>query len=178
MEEILDGHYAYDNKPLAFDENGTGLLSVDLNKWKKELRRLERKTNMGCSIYFVIVFLAFFVGRPDYVNGYLLLVIFFSPLIYKMIDAFLFMNLVRHGWYDYEIYDDKIVRYTNVDYRNLEWSSCRKIQKTDFGILIERKWRPWNFLKSRFNKEIIIIPNHVQGIDQIVEFLEKENILK
>jgi len=178
MDKILDGDYAHDFKPLVFNENGTGLLSVDLIKWKKELVRLERRTNKGCVIYFIVFFVFLFVGRPVGINGYVLLTITFSPLIYKMINAFLFMNLVRHGWYDYEIYSDKIVRYTNTDYRSLDWTSCRKIKKRDFGIVVEKKWRPWNFLKNRFNSKIILIPNKVQGYEQIVTFLQEENLLK
>lgn len=171
MEKPLDEDFIINLETLKIGTEGSGFLHVNQALWKEELYRLERKANLGCVIlFFVTVILTFF---SIFGNGLILLVVMVLGFIYNRIHAIRFNNLRMHGAYQYEIYEDRVVRYSNSRYRKFQRSDNITIKQKKYGVLISQKKKVRNFFLNHVNPNIIVIPNKTQGYQQIVKHLNQ-----
>lgn len=176
MEEVLDEDFIYELGDTITDSKGSGLLGINLRRWQEELYRLERKINLGCVwlIFFTFILMFFLMigGLPAFP---FFLIFAIGGIIYKRYQAKRFQNLLAHGLYEYEVYDDKIVRYSDRWFKRFYNLEITEIKKHNFGILIIRKKQIRNLLLSDKNEEIIIIPNKTRGYNQVADYLLKRN---
>ena len=172
MENTLDEDYINELGKLKIGPDGSGFLSVNQEKWQEELYRLERTVNLGCVALFVITFILMFFPIPGRLQ--ILITATVGGIFYKRLQAVRYKNLINHGLYQYEIYDDRIVRYSSTWFRKFHQTEISLIKQKKFGILIVRKKQVWNFYLNHANPEIIVIPNKIQGYKHLLEHLIKE----
>ena len=169
MEKPLDDNFVNELGVLHFNEKGTGFLTVDQNNWQEELYHLERLANFNCITIMVLAIILFFL--PTEWGIIFLAAGVAIGYMYKKTVSKKFRNLIQHGFYQYEIYDDRVVRYSNVWFRKFYFSEIIEIKKKDFGMLIVKNYRSDNYYLDHENPEIIVIPNKIQGYNQIEKYL-------
>ena len=176
MREILDHDYINEFAELSFGDNGSGFLEVNQPAWQDELYRLERRRNAGCILVLVGLVLSMFLPIPG--RGYILLIGFIIAFQKRNTDARKFSNLLAHGKYNYEVYNDKIVRYTDVGYLRFEFDDIKKARIRKFGVVLFKHVDINSYLLHHEKKGLLVIPNKIEGYNQIVEHLIKEGVIK
>jgi len=171
MERPLDDDFIINLETLKIGKEGSGFLHVNRMLWRKELYRLERKTVLGCVAFFIITVILTYLSLIG--SGLLVCVTFFLGFAYNRMHAIRFRNLRMHGAYQYEIYEDRVVRYSNTWYRKFTQADILKIKEKNYGILIIRKRSIRNFFLNHVNPNILVIPNKTLGYSQILKHLSQ-----
>lgn len=174
MTEILDENYFDQFGQLKITDAGTGFLYVDLDKWQAELYRIERSENAGCVLIAIICICILFF--PPFTVEFFpfACLIALGGFLYKRISGWRFVNLQQHGYYHYEIYTDRAVRYTDRKYEKFVFAEAQSIKFKDYGILIIKEKNGRNFWLNFLNPRFILIPNQVQGYEQIAKHIRNK----
>jgi len=164
MKDILDSDY----KTILIDENGSGILSVNREAWQNELYRLERISN-----FILIACFLMFLYIPFPGKFYAVIPAIIFMFYYRISYRARFKNLVMHGLYDYEIFDSKVVRYTDTNYRRFELADVKSVKRKKYGIVLylSKGWRSLWLYHER--PEVIVIPSKITGYDQIEQFFSE-----
>ena len=165
MDRILDKDYINELKILKIGPEGSGFLSVDQEAWIAELFRLERRGNMGCYAIFLILFLMIIIPVPG--RLYIILIGSYLGIQYKVFNSRRYKNLRKHSSYQYEIFEDKIVRYSDRNYLIFEKTEIKEIRKKAFGIVLYKSKDINSYFLNSSNTNLIIIPNKLQCFKQI-----------
>ncbi len=173
MDEILDKNYVNNLKPLEISSKGSGFLSVDQEAWKDELYRLERKDSMGCVFVFILS-LCLLIVIVSFSFWYWVLTLgtgLYLGIQYKIFNSKRYNNLKKHGQYNYEIYDKKLVRYSDTKYLIFEYKDIQSIKYTSFGLVVFKQKRLSSYFLRDTDSDLIVIPNKVQIYNGIVKHL-------
>ncbi len=172
---ILDEEYDK-IKALKIDAQHSEMLNVNKGLWDKVLARFERFHMLGCSAAVVWMFILFGL-LSKYFNGYAYLTIFFIGFTYKVINSKQGTNLREHANYEYEIGQDRIVRYGSAKYRILHFDEIVKVEEKRFGLLLWQEKPFANFsglhLMKHTDERLMVIPKTLLSYEQV-----KSHILK
>ncbi len=173
MAGALDERYVDEFKTLKINQKGSGFLYVQLEEWVNLLYKLERRNNFGCLFYGFAVFTSFILFKIQLAS--LLFALIFLGMIYKFLEMRRFKNLQYWGLYQFEVYDDRIVRYTDSKYEKYPFEDFTGIAFKGFGLILTKKRKVTNFLLSPNNLEVFVIPKRMQGYEQVVEYIASIN---
>lgn len=164
MKNILDQDY----EVIQISEKGSGILSVNQPVWQEELYRLERISNAWL---MAAIFLLFVMVSFSFTSNSILLLGLFLYIVYNRIGyRARYKNLVMHGLYNYEVYDTKVVRYTDVDYLRFELEDVKTIKIKKYGIVLYTKRGILSHFLNHERKELLVIPNKIKGYSDIESF--------
>lgn len=167
---MIDG--SFDQlKPLNFKSGSSGLLSVNWRVWLNKLVAVERRSQSGCLVLFVLVFGALFVRSIIQIIAPLILPCFFLGVGYVVIQARRHKNLRDHGRYRYEIYPNKVVRFSDRDFRAFEFKELSKVTVKPYGVLMIRKQQWSNNWLSYRNPEIMVLPASMTSYPAVAEYV-------
>ena len=141
-DELIDD--AFDQlRPLNFKSGSSGLLSVNWRIWLNKLVAVERRSQSGCLVLVVLSIGSFFFRAAVEIIAPLLFPCFFLGVVYVVIQARRHKNLRDHGRYRYEIYPNKVVRFSDRDFQAFEFKELSKVTVKPYGVLMVRKpqWR-------------------------------------
>ncbi|MFK8162290.1 MAG: hypothetical protein AB8H12_07480 [Lewinella sp.] len=156
-DDLIDDAFE-EIRQLNFKSGSSGLLSVNWKAWLEKLVLVERRSQSGCFVLFGLFFVGLFVPFISRVFAVLLLPIFFLGVGYVMIQARRHKNLRDHGRYRYELFQNKVVRFSDRDFKAFEFKELSKVTVKPYGVLLMRKRQWQNIWLSYQNPEVMVLP--------------------
>jgi len=169
-------------KHLKIDEQHSEMLNVNKDLWDKLLVKSERINSLGCVTiaFFIFTFAILLINQS---SGFLLLITPFVAIIYKVIESKQKNNLRYHGFYEYEICHDRVVRYGSAKYQIFHFDELAKVEEKRFGLVLWKEKPFANFsglhLMKHTDERLIVIPKALLSYDQVKSHIVKslsENI--
>jgi hypothetical protein len=172
-DDLIDDEFE-EIRQLNFKSGSSGLLSVNWKAWLEKLILVERRSQIGCFVLFVLFFGGLYVRSIGQVVAALLLPCFFLGIAYVVIQARRHKNLRDHGRYRYELYPNKVVRFSDRDFKSFEFKELSKVIVKPYGVLLVRKQQWKNNWLSFLNPEIMVLPGSMTSYPAVEEYVIKQ----
>lgn len=168
---ILDDD-ALNIRKIKVDESNREYHSIDRVKWKDLLNSFERKYNAGCAIIF---FLSFFLLLY---SPWLTLAINVLGFAYKKVVATQYSYLEQHSLYDYEVGEDRLVRYTSTNYEIFLFEDIIDVSHRKYGLVLwkEKNWLDTiglSYLKPNMDK-LVVFPSVIKSYPQLGKYIMQQ----
>ena len=161
-------------KKLNIDEHNSEVLSVNNSLWNDEINKYDRKYNLGC-VSLVVGTPILMMILPDGIKLWTFLILLMLGFFYKFINTWRCSNLKTHTLFEYEIANDRIVRYDYAKYRIFHFDEIKHVEVKSFGLLLWKRKPFLPFLSLTLLKytddELIVVPNQLQSYEQIKVYL-------
>lgn len=161
--------------PLDMQSGSSGLLDVDWSRWLITLQQSERKGNLGCLgfLFVGVVLPASGLAGPGY--GFLVLLsCFLGGLLFIFIRVRRYGNLRDHGRYRYEVYPNKVVRFSDRNFHVLELTELSAVQDKAYGLVLIKKDRIRNGWLGDGNPDILVVPRSIRSYPAVREYVLKK----
>ncbi|WP_020567440.1 hypothetical protein [Neolewinella persica] len=172
-DDLIDDAFE-EIRPLNFKSGSSGLLSVNWKAWLEKLVVVERRSQVGCFVLLVFFFVGLYVRSISHVFATLLLPCFFLGIVYVMIQARRHKNLRDHGRYRYELFPNKVVRFSDRDFKAFEFKELSKVTVKPYGVLLVRKRQLRNNWLSYRSPEIMVLPASIISYPAVEKYVVEQ----
>lgn len=162
------------SRPLNITTNQSELLAVEQVLWQTQLRKYERKA----SLLFIGLLLLLLVG------SYFFSSIAYRPLfwlvlafafVYKITNAQKARNLRKHGLFEYEFFQDRIIRHSDSGEDIFKFKELKEIRVKPYGMVLKKEKKLYDYLGLsiyRYHRtRQMLIPNQLRSFQAIKNFI-------
>jgi len=152
------------------------MLNVQQSPWNTQLYKYERKASLLFVGLLVLLFIGSYLFSIAYSPIFWLVIIF--AIVYKVTNAQKASNLRQHGAYQYEFFQNRIIRHTDKGQDVFKFNELKEIRVKPYGMVLKKDKKFYDSLgMSVYNykrRTQMLIPSQLEAFQQIKNFIRQK----